>query len=97
MKQLTVVKIGGSLIDFEGTDIPLLVQQLRATHTQDERGPLLVVSAPKGVTNYLLKVGEQAAKSEEYDIRFTTVGNTVIRVEAVTTSMTESYMNIEKE
>jgi aspartate kinase len=70
MEQLTVVKIGGSLIDFEGTDIPRIVQQLRATHTQDGRGPLLVVSAPKGVTNYLIKLGEQAAKSEEYDLRF---------------------------
>ncbi|WP_455368043.1 amino acid kinase family protein [[Eubacterium] cellulosolvens] len=68
MDQLTIVKIGGSLVDFEGKNIAQILDQIKEIHQRDRHGPLLVVSAPRGVTDHLQKMGEQAARSEKTEL-----------------------------
>ncbi|WP_455364937.1 amino acid kinase family protein [[Eubacterium] cellulosolvens] len=70
MDRITIVKIGGSLVDFEGKNIAQILAQIKEIHQRDGRGPLLVVSAPKGVTDHLQEMGEQAARSKKTELSF---------------------------
>ena len=68
MKTLAVMKFGGSLIDFDGTNIPLVVERIRDLKRSKDLGPLTVFSAPKGVTDRLQAMGEAKALNKDYDL-----------------------------
>jgi len=68
LKTLAVVKFGGSLVDFTGTNIPLIVKRISELKTTKDRGPITVFSAPKGVTDKLQIIGEAKALGRPYDL-----------------------------
>ena len=68
MKTLAIVKFGGSLVDFAGTNIPLIVERISELKKMKDRGPITVFSAPKGVTDNLQAIGESKALSRPYDL-----------------------------
>jgi len=68
MKTLAVMKFGGSLIDFDGTNIPLVIERIKDLKRTKDVGPLVVFSAPKGVTDRLQAVGEAKALDQDYDL-----------------------------
>ena len=68
MKTLAVMKFGGSLIDFNGTNVPLVIQRIKDLKGTKDIGPLAVFSAPKGVTDRLQAIGESKALNQDYDL-----------------------------
>jgi len=70
LKTLAIVKFGGSLVDFAGTNIPLIVERISELKMTKDRGPITVFSAPKGVTDKLQAIGESKALSRHYDLDF---------------------------
>ena len=68
MKTLAVMKFGGSLIDFNGTNIPLVIERIKDLKGTKDTGPLAVFSAPKGVTDRLQAIGEAKALNQDYDL-----------------------------
>ena len=68
LKTLAVMKFGGSLIDFRGTNIPLVVDRIAELKRTKDLGPLAVFSAPKGVTDKLHAIGEAKALDRDYDL-----------------------------
>ncbi|MEM3003934.1 MAG: hypothetical protein QXO25_02330 [Candidatus Bathyarchaeia archaeon] len=67
MKRLVVLKFGGSLIDFSGKNIPVIVKRI-VEHRRGDFGPVAVFSAPKGVTDRLQAIGEAKALHQSYDL-----------------------------
>jgi len=68
LKNLAVMKFGGSLLDFSGTNIPLMVKRIREMKEAKDLGPLAVFSAPFGVTDRLQEIGEAKALGRGYDL-----------------------------
>jgi len=68
LKSLAVAKFGGSLIDFYGTNIPLIVKRIAEHRRRKDLGPVAVFSAPKGVTDKLQAIGEARALRQSYDL-----------------------------
>ncbi len=68
MKTLAVMKFGGSLIDFNGTNIPLVIERIKDLKGTKDTGPMAVFSAPKGVTDRLQAIGEAKALNQDYDL-----------------------------
>ena len=62
-KKLSVAKFGGSLIDAEGKGIPKILKRIKELQTKDDRGPVVVFSAPMGCTDELIRIGEAYAQS----------------------------------
>ena len=62
-KNLSVAKIGGSLLDVEGNGIPKILKRILELKAQDGLGPIVVFSAPTGCTDELIRIGESCAKS----------------------------------
>ncbi len=61
-KTVSVAKFGGSLLDVEGKGIPKIVNRIKETKEKDGCGPVVVFSAPMGVTDTLIKIGESYAQ-----------------------------------
>ena len=61
-KNLSVAKFGGSLLDVEGKGIPKIIQRIKEIQKQDGTGPIAVFSAPMGVTDALIRIGESYAQ-----------------------------------
>ena len=61
--KLSVAKFGGSLLDVEGNGIPKILKRLRELKEKDAIGPIAVFSAPAGVTDELIRIGESYAQS----------------------------------
>ncbi len=61
-KTVSVAKFGGSLLDVEGKGIPNIVKRIKETQEKDGCGPVAVFSAPMGVTDALIKIGESYAQ-----------------------------------
>jgi len=68
LKTLAVIKFGGSLIDFNGTNIPVIIERIKDLKRTKDLGPLAVFSAPKGVTDRLQALGEAKALNKDYDL-----------------------------
>ncbi|MEM3595223.1 MAG: hypothetical protein QXL25_01350 [Candidatus Bathyarchaeia archaeon] len=68
VERVSVLKFGGSLIDFTGTNIPLIIRRILDYRGSGMSGAVAVFSAPKGVTDRLLAVGEARAHGRSYDI-----------------------------
>lgn len=68
LKSLFVAKFGGSLIDFSGATIPLIVERIAENRKRKDLGPVAVFSAPKGVTDGLQAIGEARALRQSYDL-----------------------------
>lgn len=68
LKTLAVVKFGGSLIDFLGTNVPAILNSISEMRSGKDLGPLAVFSAPKGLTDRLQMIGEAKALGREYDL-----------------------------
>ncbi len=62
MKQLSVAKFGGSLMDPEGRGIPKILKRIKELKAKDGRGPVAVFSAPLGCTDELIRIGEATAQ-----------------------------------
>lgn len=60
-RKVTVVKFGGSVIGEYGQGIPLIIRRVQTIRNEDDVGPVVVVSAPKDVTNRIIDVGKKAA------------------------------------
>ncbi len=60
---LTIVKFGGGVIKPYGEGIPDIVKRVREIRQKDGKGPVVVVSAPKGVTDLAIDIGEDCAKT----------------------------------
>ncbi len=61
-KTVSVAKFGGSLLDAEGKQIPKIIAQITKIQQKDGLGPIVVFSAPMGVTDALIKIGESHAQ-----------------------------------
>jgi aspartate kinase len=61
-KTVSVAKFGGSLLDVEGKGISKIVKRIKETREKDGCGPVAVFSAPMGVTDALIKIGESYAQ-----------------------------------
>jgi aspartate kinase len=57
-KIVSVAKFGGSLLDVEGKGIPKIVKRIEEIKTKNGCGPIVVLSAPMGITDALIKIGE---------------------------------------
>ncbi len=62
------MKFGGSLLDVSGTNIPLIVKRISEIRETIDLGPVLVFSAPQGVTNKLQAIGEAKAIEQGYNL-----------------------------
>jgi len=62
-KILSVAKFGGSLLDAEGKGIPKIVKRIKELRTKDGCGPIVVFSAPMGITDSLIRIGESYAQA----------------------------------
>jgi aspartate kinase len=62
-KNLSVAKFGGSLLDVEGKGIPKIILRIKEIQKQDGVGPIAVFSAPMGVTDALIRIGESYAQA----------------------------------
>jgi aspartokinase len=62
-KKLSVAKFGGSLLDTEGKGIPKILNRITELKTKDDVDPIAVFSAPLGVTDELMRIGEATAQS----------------------------------
>ena len=62
-KTLSVAKFGGSLLDVEGRGIPKIIKRTKELRAKDGFGPIAVFSAPMGVTNALINIGESYAQA----------------------------------
>ncbi len=62
MRSLSVAKFGGSLLDVEGKGIPKILQRINEIKNQSDCGPIVVFSAPMGVTDALIRIGESYAQ-----------------------------------
>ncbi|MEM3518345.1 MAG: aspartate kinase [Nitrososphaerales archaeon] len=60
---LTIAKFGGGVIKPYGEGIPDIVKRIKEIRQKDGRGPVVVVSAPKGVTDLAIDIGEDCAKT----------------------------------
>jgi aspartate kinase len=63
MKQLSVAKFGGSLMDPEGKGIPKILKRISELKAKANVGPVAVFSAPLGCTDELIRIGEATAQS----------------------------------
>ena len=68
LKNLAVMKFGGSLLDFSGTNIPMIIKRISEMKEAKDLGPLVVFSAPQGVTDRLQAIGEARALGQTYDL-----------------------------
>jgi aspartate kinase len=59
--KVTVVKFGGGVIGEYGQGIPLIIRRIQGIQTEDDVGPVIVVSAPKDVTNRIIDAGRKAS------------------------------------
>ena len=62
-KPLSIAKFGGSLLDVEGKGITKIIQQTKQINKKNKFGPIAVFSAPMGVTDALIKIGESYAQA----------------------------------
>ena len=62
-KTVSVAKFGGSLLDVEGKGIPKIVKRIEEIKAKDGCGPIAVFSAPMGITDALIKIGESYAQA----------------------------------
>ncbi|MBS7643612.1 aspartate kinase [Candidatus Bathyarchaeota archaeon] len=69
MKKLTIVKFGGSLLDLNNVNIPLIVQRIEELRCQDNVGPIAVFSAPRRYTDMLIEIGESRAQSKDINVK----------------------------
>ena len=60
--KVSVAKFGGSLLDVKGEGIPKIVKRVRELKADGALGPVVVFSAPTGVTNELIRIGECRAE-----------------------------------
>ncbi len=63
LKALSVAKFGGSLLDIEGKGIPKIVKRIKEINKKDGFGPVVVFSAPTGITDALIRIGESYAQA----------------------------------
>ncbi len=61
-KTVSVAKFGGSLLDVEGKGISKIVKRIKEIREKDGCEPVVVFSAPMGVTDALIKIGESHAQ-----------------------------------
>lgn len=61
-KTISVAKFGGSLLDVEGKGICKILRQIRQIKERDGCGPIAVFSAPMGITDSLIRIGESYAQ-----------------------------------
>lgn len=69
-RNVTVIKFGGGVIGESGQGIPLIVNKIQTIRKKDGIGPVVVVSAPKGLTNRVIKVGNQIASGSFSNAKF---------------------------
>ncbi len=60
---VSVLKFGGSLLDVEGRGIPKILKCIKEIRAEDCAGPIVVFSAPTGMTDELIQTGELHAQS----------------------------------
>ena len=62
-KTLAVAKFGGSLLDVEGKRIINILQRIKELKDKNDLGPIVVFSAPTGITDSLIQIGNSYAQS----------------------------------
>ena len=62
-KTLAVAKFGGSLLDVEGKRIINILQKISELKDKNDLGPIVVFSAPMGMTDKLIQIGNSYAQS----------------------------------
>ncbi|MFB3888727.1 MAG: hypothetical protein ACE14S_04485 [Candidatus Bathyarchaeia archaeon] len=63
-----MAKFGGSLLDVEGKGIPKILKRIKELKARDGVGPLAVFSAPTGVTDELIHIGESCAENVQASV-----------------------------
>jgi aspartate kinase len=94
LKTLTIIKFGGGLIDFAGTNIPLIVERITELKKANDLGPLAVFSAPKGVTDRLQTIGEASALGRDYDLDFIFSSYSNLASHIVKTNLLEEFESL---
>jgi len=93
LKSLAVTKFGGSLIDFPGTNIPLIVKRITEHRGRKDVGPVAVFSAPKGVTDKLQAIGEARALRQSYDLNSVFNSYSVLASTYVSKKLIQEFQN----
>jgi aspartokinase len=68
IKTLSVAKFGGSLLTNDGKNIPAIIDRIATLKSQNDRGPIVVFSAPNGFTDKLIEIGESYTASKPLPI-----------------------------
>jgi aspartate kinase len=63
MKNISVAKFGGSLLDVEGKKIPRILKRIGELRSEGSVSPIVVFSAPTGCTDELIRIGESFSQS----------------------------------
>ncbi|UCF44979.1 MAG: aspartate kinase [Candidatus Bathyarchaeota archaeon] len=63
-----MAKFGGSLLDVEGKEVPRILKRIKELKAKDTFGPVVVLSAPMGCTDELIRIGESHAQSDPISI-----------------------------
>ena len=56
------------MIGEHGQGIPVIMDRIASIRKRDDRGPIVVVSAPKGLTNRTIEMGRQVAADHSPDV-----------------------------
>lgn len=59
--KITVMKFGGKCIGVDGKNIPVVVERIKTIKEDSNYGPLVVLSAPEGITDLAIKIGKSYA------------------------------------
>jgi len=63
--KITVIKFGGKCIGTNGENIPIVVKRIKTIKENSNYGPLVVLSAPQGITDLAIKIGKSYADPKE--------------------------------
>jgi aspartate kinase len=69
-KQLSIAKFGGSLLDPQGKGVSKILKNIVELKAKEGIGPIAVFSAPTGVTDELIRIGETCAQSTNSSVDF---------------------------
>ena len=65
--KVSVAKFGGSLLDPEGKGIPKILKRIKELKA-GSLGPVMIFSAPTGITDELIRIGESCAQSGQSSV-----------------------------
>ncbi|MFC1487036.1 hypothetical protein ACFLRN_05040 [Thermoproteota archaeon] len=70
IRTLSIAKFGGSLLSDKGETIQAILDSITTLNNHRDLGPIVVFSAPNGVTDELIKIGKSCTESKPRPFEF---------------------------